>query len=368
MSRLGRAFAAAAALASWACGSTEPGASPQVAGVVVSPSTGTLAVNAQLPLQAEVRDANGTLVPNAEITWTVQDPNVVSVSPAGVVTALAVGTSQVAANALGKSGISTITVTKTPVASVVVQPSTVQMTVGSKSQLVAAAYDAAQNALTGRTTIWTTSNSAVATVDNAGSVTAVGLGQATITATVDGVSGRAAVTVGSAAIKSVDVSPSSKTLTAGQSTTLQATVTDVNNKRVSNPIVTWSSSDAQVASVDAGGTVTASKVGTATITATSGGVSGTATITVSAGAPTRVTILPNPASVNVGATLQLTATAFDALGNAVPSQTFTWSSSNTTVATVSSSGLVTGKKAGSVTITATVSGTSIRGTLSVTVR
>jgi uncharacterized protein YjdB len=76
----------------------------------VSPATSTLAVDAQLPLQAQVRDESGAMVADAAITWTVQNPAIVSVSASGVVKALAVGTSQVAANALGKSGLAIITV------------------------------------------------------------------------------------------------------------------------------------------------------------------------------------------------------------------------------------------------------------------
>src|SRR5829696_7465149 len=98
------------ALSSWSCGSTAPDATPEVAEIVVSPSTYTLAPNAQLPLRAQVQDGSGALVPDAVVSWTVQDPRIVSISDAGVVTALAVGTSQVAASSLGKSGIAVITV------------------------------------------------------------------------------------------------------------------------------------------------------------------------------------------------------------------------------------------------------------------
>jgi hypothetical protein len=81
MWRSGRTLAALVmgALAGWSCGSTAPDATPQVASVVVSPATSTLALNAQLPLQAEVRDGAGTVVANAAVTWTVQDAKIVSV-------------------------------------------------------------------------------------------------------------------------------------------------------------------------------------------------------------------------------------------------------------------------------------------------
>ena len=98
-------------LSSWSCSSTAPSETPQVATIVVSPATWTLEPNAQLPLRAQVQDGSGGTVADADVTWTVQDPRIVSISAAGVVKALAVGTSQVAANSLGKSGIAVITVT-----------------------------------------------------------------------------------------------------------------------------------------------------------------------------------------------------------------------------------------------------------------
>src|SRR5688500_19565055 len=85
-----RTLVAALALASWSCGSTQPpDATAEVAAIVVNPSSSTLALNAQLPLQALVQNEAGELVPDASVTWTVENSTVASVSPAGVVTALA---------------------------------------------------------------------------------------------------------------------------------------------------------------------------------------------------------------------------------------------------------------------------------------
>src|SRR4051812_1358116 len=76
MSRIGRTLATVVmvAFSSWSCGSTAPDAAPQVATIIVTPSTSTLAINAQLPLQAQVQDGSGAVVPDAAVTWTVQDP------------------------------------------------------------------------------------------------------------------------------------------------------------------------------------------------------------------------------------------------------------------------------------------------------
>src|SRR2546429_618834 len=78
-----------------------------------------------------------------------------------------------------------------------------------------------------------------------------------------------------------------------------------------------------------------------------------------------VDVSPATASLPVGATVQLVATPRDASGNPLPGRVVTWASSNTTVATVSASGVVTGKVAGTATITATSEGQS--GTAAITV-
>jgi len=95
--------------------------------------------------------------------------------------------------------------------------------------------------------------------------------------------------------------------------------------------------------------------GSATITATAEGKSGTSAITVTAVTVpvATVTVSPASASVPAGQTVQLSATPKDASGNALTGRTITWGSSNNTVATVSSSGLVSGVATGSATITAT---------------
>src|SRR5947199_10623698 len=78
-----------------------------------------------------------------------------------------------------------------------------------------------------------------------------------------------------------------------------------------------------------------------------------------------VTVAPATDTLVVSASVQLTATPKDASGNALSGRTVTWVSSDTTVATVSASGLVTGKVAGTATITATSEGQS--GTSAITV-
>ncbi len=147
---------------------------------------------------------------------------------------------------------------------------------------------------------------------------------------------------------------------------LNATITPSN---ATNKTVTWSSSNTSVATVSSTGYVTSGIPGNATITckATDGsGVKATCGITVLPIYVDKITLNASSASLNVGDTKLLTATVTpnDATNKAV-----TWSSSNTSVATVSSSGLVTAKAAGSVTITCNANdGSGVSATCSVTVK
>jgi uncharacterized protein YjdB len=222
MSKSGRTLKAAvlAAMSSWSCSSTAPEPTPQVAAIVVSPASSTLAPDAQLPLQAQVRDESGALMADAAITWTVQDPAIVSVSEAGVVKALAPGTSQVAANALGKFGIAVITVsgaatrgpaqpegtdpgsggtdpggdspgsgTPVAVASVRVAAPSKSLEVGSTMQLTATALDAKGSAVPDQSFVWSSSNTDKATVSSNGVVAGKKQGDVTITASTGGKTG-----------------------------------------------------------------------------------------------------------------------------------------------------------------------------------
>jgi uncharacterized protein YjdB len=159
------------------------------------------------------------------------------------------------------------------------------------------------------------------------------------------------------------------TVNVAFTTTLTATVRDVNGVVVQGAPVTWSTNSPTIAAVSQSGVVTGLSPGTATITATLGGRSGTAVITVQLAPVASVTIAPaqlNLRDRNNERTGQLTATLRDALGNVLTGRTVTWSSSRTSVATVNQNGLVTAQDEGDATITATAEGRS--GTALVRVR
>lgn len=215
------------------------------------------------------------------------------------------------------------------------------------------------NNATDKSVTWTSSNPGVATVDSTGKVTAVAAGSTTITVkTTDGeFTATCTVSVtAKVAVTGVSVSPTSKTLNKGETVTLTATVSP---STATNKNVTWSSNNTSIATVDSEGKVTGIAAGTATITVTTadGGKTATSTITVN---PTPVSgvSLDQPAiTLKVGAsqTLVATVTPEDADNKDV-----TWSSSNTSVATVDSTGKVTAVAEGNATVTATSKGDSTK--------
>lgn len=152
---------------------------------------------------------------------------------------------------------------------------------------------------------------------------------------------------------SIVLSSQSVIITAiGQTLQINATVLDQDNNVLTDATVAWSSSKPTVATVSSSGLVTVVSGGIAQISATSGGVSAVANVQVSqvavsvAIAPTSVTL------AQLGENVQLEAEAYDSGNAPIPIASVTWSSSNPTVATVSSTGLVTAVSNGTARITA----------------
>ena len=280
----------------------------------------------------------------------------------GLLTTVANGTATITATAGESSGSATVTVAQV-VSSVTVAPTEANFAaLNDTLRLTAEALDANGHAVAGAELSWGTSDDSVAAVDASGLLTTVANGTATITATAGESSGSAAVTV-EQVVSSVTVAPAEANFAALSDTLrLTAEAFDANGHAVAGAELSWGTSDDAVATVDATGLVTATANGTATITATAGEASGSAAVTV-AQVVSSVTVAPAEANfAALGDTLRLTAEAFDANGHAVAGAEFSWESSDSAVATVDASGLVTTMARGSVTITATsgsVSGSAI---------
>ena len=217
---------------------------------------------------------------------------------------------------------------------------------------------------TDKTIICSSDKTDVATVDENGNVSANSVGTATITAKAGEQSATCTVTVSKIPVESITLNQSEKTLNIGETVTLTATVLPEN---ATDKTIIWSSDKTDVATVDENGNVSANSVGTATITATAGDKSATCTITVKPIiAVTKVSITPpDSTKIKYGEAINLVATVEpeDATNKKV-----TWTSSDTTVATVDQNGRVAAQnKADTVTITVTTEDGGKTATCDITV-
>ena len=308
----------------------------EVTSVTLDKTTASLRAGETVTLTATVKPDDAT---DKTVTWSSSNDAIATVSD-GVVVAVKVGSATITAKAGDKTATCDVTVVATEVTSVTLDKTSASLKAGETLTLTATVKP---DDATDKTVTWSTSDASVATVTN-GVVVAVKVGTATITAKAGGKTATCAVTVAATQVTSITLDKTTASLRAGESVTLTATVKpdDATDKTV-----TWSTSDASVATVT-NGVVVAVKVGTATITARASDKTATCTITVVATQVTSVTLDKTSASLKAGETVTLTATVKP---DDATDKTVTWSTSDASVATVSN-GVVIANKVGSATITA----------------
>jgi uncharacterized protein YjdB len=252
-------------------------------------------------------------------------------------------------------------VTTPVVSSITVSPDGLTLAEGIKQQYTATAIysDGSSQDLAGGVT-WTSSDNGVASMDNHGVATTLGPGTVTVTATAGNLTDTATLTVVAANLVSIAVTPANASIAFGTDQQFVATgiFNDGSTQQLSS-VVAWSSSNANVVSINASGLATSTGPGSATITAASGSVSGTANIIVDTATLVSITVTATNASMAIGTTRQFTATGkFSDNTSQDITLSVLWSSSNPAQATMSSQGVVTSLAAGTPTITATAGAVS----------
>lgn len=298
---------------------------------------------------ARVLDALGSEVPGQTVTWSTLDPAVATVD-AGLVTAVAVGTTSIGATSGTLSVSVSATVTQTP-ASISLSPGSLDFeSLGDTATVAALVLDSGGGTIANASVTWSSSNPSVATVVG-GLVTSVGVGNATITGTAGPVSDQMTVSVVQVP-DSVTVSPDPIVLNGpGDAVTAVAVVRDAGGFEIAGQTVTWLSADPGVVTA-AAGLVTAVGVGSTTVTASSGSLSTTVMVSVTA-TPASVVLSADSVTLSgAGDTISVDAQVLDAGGNEIPNAQVTWSSSDSAVVTVTD-GLITAASTGTATVTAT---------------
>ena len=286
------------------------------------------------------------------VTWSTSDASVATVND-GVVTAKKVGTATITAKAGDKSATCEITVVATPVTAVTLNKTYVSLKAGETVTLTATVKP---DDATDKTVTWGSSDESVAKVEN-GIVTAIGKGLSTITAKAGDTSATCMVTV-SVPVENVTLNKTELVLQKGQEEVLVALVSpdDATDKTIN-----WSSSNVSVVRVDQNGAVAAEGAGTAVITASAGTKSATCTITVTIPVES-ISLNMTKRTIKVNETVLLKA---EINPSDATTKSIQWSSSDVSIASVGSNGMVKGLKEGVATITASADGKSTSCTITV---
>ncbi len=325
--------------------------------VSINHSSLSLNVGNIINLIADVQPNNAD---NKTIIWSSSNPNVANVNNYGSVTALSCGTTIIKASSKENANIFAICeiTVHQPLQSISIKPTTITLNAGEtyeNLQLTFYPANADNKAVT-----WQSSDESIATVDNNGTVKAISGGEAKITVTsVENPEIKDVCTVTVIQpVTDIALNKSALELTEDESEQLIATVLPEN---ATNKSVNWTSSDISVAMVSPDGTVYAVKPGQATIMATSedGGFVALCKVTVKAKiiiAESLALSITN-ADMTAGETMQLNATV---LPENTTNKNIRWTSTNSNIATVTETGLVSAHKEGNAQIIAsTTDGTNL---------
>jgi hypothetical protein len=323
------------------------------------PASPTLAKNTAMPVQAiGLFSDMHTEDLTAQVAWNTTNHGVATVGAGMGVQVLtagpAMGSTMLTATLGSVMGSTPVTVTNATIVSMSVTPPNPSIAQGFTQDFIAEGTfsDASKQILNLQAT-WASSATSVATVSNAGTTKGRATagsttGMTNISATFGGVAGSTILSVTAKVLNSISVTPGGRSIALG--TTLQMTATglysDGSNSDITG-MVTWSSSAPGVAAVDPNsGLVTSVAPNSATITATSGMVSGGVAVTVTSATIASLSVSKpalSPASIAAGTTQQFIATGTfsDATTQDLTNQV-SWGTSAPGIATVAAGGLATG--------------------------
>ena len=251
-----------------------------------------------------------------------------------------------------------------------VTPSVVSIAAGATQQFSAmAAFSDGSSKDMSSSCQWSSSDTSIATVSSSGLASGLSVGVVTITAQSGSFKSTATLTITNAGtnLLSISVTPVNTSIPVNTSQQYAATGNySDGSSRDLTALVSWNSTSTSVATIDVNGNATATGVGSTTISATLGSVSGSTGLSVTAPTISSITVTPVGLTLGIGITQQYTATALYTNGTSADLSTgVTWNSSTPSVASVNNSGLATTLAAGQTTITATVGSFSDTSTLTV---
>lgn len=334
---------------------------------VVRPASVTLNVGDTQTLKGVGRDTNQVERDDLVITWATENPSVASVSPDGVVSAIAPGKSLITAFVSGKSASVEVQVLSEKLVSVRIRTASTTIAAGETENLELIGIDEKKRERGPLSGEWSSSQPSVVTVTQEGIVSAVKPGKAVITAKSQEKSAKINLTVTPPSLATLTLEPPTATLEHGDSLKLSYSAVDVRNTTRKDLSLKWSSSDSSVASVSASGKIEAVGPGKAKISASSEGKSAVMEVTVKPVELVKLTLTPESGTIAPGEGKQFQIIGIDPKKREVKNPQVSWNVKNSAIASVNATGIVTGIGEGTTQITAS-SGKVSSNPISVTVK
>jgi len=342
----------------------------------------TLAVGQTYHFSASIWNYSTHAYESHPVSWSISN-NIGTFTGDGNFTALQTGTGKIAASYQGQTNtedfIFTVTApnpTTSQLSSLDISPGSASLTIGQTQAFTVTGYDQNNQVMTlPSVPSWSSTNSGIASVTPQGLCTAVAAGSCSIRVSCASYTAIATVTVATptptSQLSSLVISPSSAALTVGQILYFTVTGYDQFDQEMALPATpTWSSTNSSVASVNGVGRCTAQAAGTCSIHVTCSFYTATASVTVSAPLPvsqlSSLVISPSSTSLTVGQTQQFSVTGYDQFNQVMtlPSAP-SWSTTDSSVASVTQLGLCTAQAAGSCSIRVTCGSCSATGAVTV---
>jgi len=342
-----------------------------VTSIVVSPSSRTLAPLTAQPFTAiGIFNDSSTQNITRDVLWSSSNTAAVTVSNTsgsiGVATAVASGSTTISAAFEGVNGSAPLNVSSATLTSIAVTPASAGLAPGSilELQAIGTFSDGTKQPIESVAT-WTSSATAVATVNAFGVVRGVANGPVTITCQLGGMNSTASLTVEALeAVTAIAISPGNGSVAQGTAIALKATatLTDLTTQDLTSSAL-WTSSNPAVATMGNAqgsiGSAAGNAPGTATVTAAFAGQVGVATLTVTDATLSSITIKPANPKIALGTRQQFAATGTFSDGTTESlSGQVAWSSSDITVAIIDNTGAVSTTGTGTTTIEAALGGVS----------
>jgi trimeric autotransporter adhesin len=255
--------------------------------IAVTPANSTMPIGASKQFVATgTFSDSSTQDITASVGWSSSNAAVAAINSAGLVTSTITGTTKISAILGAITGSTGLTVSSAKLTSIIITPANPKIATGTSIQLHATGKFSDGSSTTNLSGVaWKSSKPNIASPRNSGIVRGKKSGLVTISASLSGITGTTTLTIGTGTLVSINVTPASPIVTAGQTQQFLATGSFSDGSTQDITIMShWSSSVASVSTIanapSLAGLATTSASGTAVITANSGGVSNSTTMTV----------------------------------------------------------------------------------------